>query len=84
MFFEGESDVGVLTALERTGLFVRRSWVQVNHDFGADETAKMLAILKITNSVLYNFSFTCLFMCCFEVGSHCVALASLELASSPG
>lgn len=82
MLFEGESDIGVLTALERTGLFVRRSWVQMNHDFGANETANMLGILK--SLILFFITFHLLAYLCIKVGSHCIALASLELACSPG
>lgn len=46
MLFEGELDVGVLTALEWAGFFVRRGWVQMNHDFGTNGTANTLTILK--------------------------------------
>lgn len=39
MFLEGELDVGVLTALEWAGFFVRSSWVKMNHYFGTEEKA---------------------------------------------
>ncbi|XP_076422491.1 uncharacterized protein LOC107399785 isoform X1 [Peromyscus maniculatus bairdii] len=48
MLFERQFDVGVLSALERTRLFVRRSRVQMNHDFGTLPNSSRLFLNKHT------------------------------------